>query len=369
MIRVLQVVTIMNRGGLETLLMNYYRNIDRSKVQFDFLVHRNERGAYDDEIEASGGRIYRMPPLSPKNLKKYSVELESFFKEHSEYKIVHSHLDTLSCFPLSIAKEVGIPIRIAHGHTTDIRKDLKAPVRIISKMRLKKYANYFFSCGTKAGLWLFGEENEDNIILMRNAIDVKEYTYDNRNATEIKRILSLKDRLVIGHVGNFTQPKNHMFLIDVFAQIHNIDKNAILILIGEGELRRKVEDKATKLGIRSNVFFLGVRTDISQLLQAIDIFVFPSIYEGLPVTLIEAQASGLKCIISDTITKEIEVTNMVEYISLKKKPEHWAQQIMLYRNGYERRDTSQEIVDEGYDIEENVRQLQKFYLQLARNFY
>jgi len=361
-IRILQVVTHMNRGGAETMLMNYYRNIDRTKIQFDFLAHRSEPKAYDDEIRALGGRIYHLSPVDPFGFNGYKKELKKFFAEHKEYKIVHAHLDTLSTYVLNVAKEAGVTVRIAHSHNTKMDFDFKFPIRLYSKLKLKKTANQYFACGKDAGKWLFGSKEIDNVTILNNAIDVKGYKYDQQKALEVKRSLNIEDKFVIGHIGRFYKQKNHEFLIDIFYEVYKKNKQSVLLLVGDGVLKPQIIEKVSKLNLSENVKFLGVRSDVADLVQAFDVFLFPSLYEGLPVTLIEAQAAGLKCIVSDCITNECDLTGNMKFLNLKDSPEKWAEKVLSEYEGFVKTDTSEFIKRGGFDVRENVKWLEEFYL-------
>jgi len=373
-IRVLQVFTVMNRGGAESMIMNYYRKIDKTKVQFDFLVHRKEEGAFDKEIESLGGKLYKLPPISPINPKSYYNELRNFFLKHKEYQIVHSHLNTFSCFPLKIAKEFKIPVRIAHAHIAleKIRiKDLfagkdqlieaaKKMIKFQLKKRIHTHTTHYFSCGIVAGEWLFGKQTD--FMTMNNAIDTDSFSFDASISESYTEDFGLKDKLVIGHVGRFNTQKNHSFLLNVFADVLKKKSNAVLVLIGDGGLRSKLESEASQLGILDKVKFLGVRSDIPSLLQMLDVFVFPSFYEGLPVTLIESQAAGLRIVASDTITQEVRLTEAIEFLSINASSEVWAEKI-IENSTYTKKDTKDQIVDGGYDIVSNTEKIQNFYLQ------
>ena len=315
--RVLQVVTKMDRGGLETMLMNYYRRIDRNKVQFDFLVHREERGAYDDEIELLGGKIYRLPRLVPWSV-SYLSSLNNFFDEHLEYKIVHVHQDCLSSVILKAAKKHRIPVRIAHSHSSSQDKNLKYPIKLICKHSIPKYATDLFACGKNAGNWMFGGASYK---IINNAIDVAAYAYDLTKRQEMRQQLSVENEFTVGHVGRFNQPKNHSFLLEIFNALLKEEPNAVLLLVGGGEDMKMIQVKAQILGIAEHVRFLGIRSDVADLMQAMDIFVFPSLYEGLGIALIEAQAAGLPCVVSDTIPKEAYLTDLVKSESLSDSPD------------------------------------------------
>lgn len=375
-IRVLQVLTIMNLGGAETMIMNYYRHIDKTKVQFDFLLHRQERGFFDDEIESLGGKIYRMLPISPKNYFSYKKKLDAFFNTHTEYKIIHSHLNALSSIILGVAKQKKIPLRIAHSHlaveanvitkifrkNTDIKATIKDGIQSLISSRVPKVATHYFACGEKAGQWLFGKANKQQVTIINNAINASLFTYSSLKGEKIKAKLGLSNKKVIGHVGRFNEQKNHFFLINIFNEIYKKDNNTVLALVGAGHLKDKIEKEAQRLNIEKNIRFLGLRDDIPELLQGFDLFLFPSLYEGLPVTLVEAQASGLKIITSSTVTTEVNITGLVHYIDLEKTALDWANLVVSHLN-YNRKDTLSAIQKGGYDIFENVKSLQNFYLK------
>lgn len=357
-IRILQVVTHMNRGGLETMLMNYYRHMDRQKVQFDFLVHRQERAAYDDKIEALGGRIYRLPRLVPWSL-SYQKALNTFFAEHKEYRVVHVHQDCLSSVILKAAKKNGVPVRIAHSHSSNQDKNLKYIIKLICKRSIPVYATDLFACGKQAGEWMFGGAS---FRVLNNAIDVGAYRHDTERAIKIRRELEIPENaLVIGHVGRFSPPKNHDFLIDIFAEVCKTEPDAYLLLVGDGNLRARIEEKVISLGLEGRVIFTGVRSDVPELLQAMDVFVFPSLYEGLPVTLVEAQAAGLPCIISESIPADCDLTELVTRCSLEDAAKIWAMKICALENT-EQKETCRKIAETGFDIRENAAWLQEYYL-------
>jgi len=372
-IRVLQVLTIMNRGGAETMIMNYYRNMDRTKIQFDFLLHRPDVGVFDEEIKNLGGNIYRLSNINFANLQAYQKSLDAFFKNHTEYKIVHAHLNALSVFVLKAAKNNGIPVRIAHSHTSlyhininpfsKKRSSMNFIVKFLAqnyfKFGARKYANHFLACGKQAGIWLFGENNLSKVTFINNAIASSNFTYNQSIANDYKKKLNVKNKLVIGHVGNFVPEKNHTFLLKVFKEIKKLNMEAVLILVGGGN-KTPMEVQAKNMKLNNSVQFLGVRDDVAQILQAMDVFIFPSTNEGLPVTLIEAQAAGLKIIASNGVSNELNITGLVNFESLKQKPKRWAELTIALKN-YNRTNTKNLIVSGNYDIGNNAIMLQDFY--------
>ena len=361
MIRVLQVVTYMGRGGLETMLMNYYRNIDRDKVQFDFLTHRDERWDYDDEIESLGGKIYHLPKLNPFS-KNYLNALDKFFNEHKEYQIVHCHQDCLSGVVLKVAKKNGVKFTIAHSHNANQDKNLKYLIKLFEKRKIPKYADKLFACGNEAGRWMF---NTDNFEVLNNAIDTDLYTYNAEKASKVKKEFGIENKFVVGHVGRFNPQKNHEFLIDVFNEIQKIKEDSVLMLVGDGDLRQEIEKKVQDLGLSEKVIFTGIRSDVNDLMQGMDVFLFPSLYEGLGIVLIEAQAAGLKCIISDTIPKDGIITDDVLSLSLNQSPVIWANEVLKYK-GYKRSNNKELIEKAYYDIKNNAKKLEQFYIQNTR---
>lgn len=356
-IKILQVVTYMGCGGLETMLMNYYRHIDRTQVQFDFLTHREYDGEYGNEIKQLGGTIYHLPSLNPFS-KKYKDALEIFFDEHPEYKIIHVHQDCLSSVILKIAKQHGVKVRIAHSHCASQDKNIKYPIKMFYQRFIPKYATDLMACGDDAGKWMF---RGSPFIVMNNAINAKDYIFSPIKKAEQRAKLGVApNELLVGHVGRFSPQKNHVFLIDIFYAIQK-KTTAKLILVGDGELLTQIQAKVSQLGLNEKVIFTGIRSDVADLLQAIDVFVFPSNYEGLPVTMIEAQAAGLPCLISDHVPIECKKTDLVQQIPLSAPAETWSDSILKAANT-ERRDTYKEIAAAGFDIKENAAWLQQYYL-------
>ena len=365
-IRILNLFTIMNRGGAETMVMNYYRSIDRTKVQFDFMVHRQERGAYDDEIEALGGRIYRMPPVRPWTANAYRKTIRKFYREHPEYKVIHSHMSELGYYDFLEAEQADVPVRICHAHSRPYEVDLKAPIRWYYKKRMMTHITHMFMCGKEAGVWLFGRKNSGKFIQLNNAIDAKAYAFDKIKQTRIRGALGLKNEFVVGHVGRFDLPKNHPFIIDVFEAVHKLEPNSRLLLVGNdsGKLGEEIHRKVKKLGLEEAVLFLGVRSDVADLMQAMDVFLFPSLFEGLSVASVEAQASGLPTIISDGVPIECKITDLVEVMPLAESVEIWATKL-LEQGKNQRENTFEQIKTAGFDITENAKKLQQFYIKAA----
>lgn len=364
-IRILQCFTILNRGGAETMIMNYYRNIDREKVQFDFLVHRDEIGAYEEEIKELGGRIYRLPAIHPLNYFKYRKEVSKFLLDHPEYKIIHGHFSELGCWLYKQARKRAVPNIIVHAHNYPTTLDLKSIFRWYWKHHMRRYVTHYFSCSRVAANWLFGKQTKREVIEMCNAIDLDKFTYNEELALSVKNRLELSESFVIGHVGRFNVQKNHSFLIDIFNEIKKQKENSILVLVGVGELEGTIKEKVAMLGLDKSVLFLGSRDDVCELMHAFDLFLFPSLFEGLPVVMVEAQANGLSCVTSTSVTNQIDLTGNVNFISLDKSAEEWATKIL--NGGLSRQDNISCLRERGYDVKKSAKWLERYYQSLIEN--
>jgi glycosyltransferase involved in cell wall biosynthesis len=361
-IRVLHVLASLDRGGAETMIMNIYRKINKNIIQFDFVVNKkNDKYSYESEIIEFGGRIYYMPQYKIVNYFSYKRAWTHLLSKHKEWKIIHGHHTSAAVIYLNIANKKKLTT-IAHSHTAGGEGNIKSITKILMRYPLRYIATYLFACSGSAGKWMFGNNvsEKDNFFILKNAIDIKNFIYNENVRKRKQEELGVENKFVVGHVGRFQKEKNHKFLIEIFKEIHEKNHNACLLLVGDGELREKMEKKVKNLGLTDFVIFTGVRDDIAELMQAMDVFVFPSLYEGLPVTLIEAQASGLKCLVSDSITDEVGKTNLVEFISLNKSYDYWAEYALKCKlNNY--RNMSPEIVIDGYDVRKEVSKLVDFY--------
>lgn len=365
-IRILNLFTIMNRGGAETMVMNYYRNIDRTKVQFDFMVHREERGAYDDEIEELGGKIYRMPAIRPWSANSYRKEIRRFYEEHKEYRVIHSHMSELGYYDFSEAERAGVPVRICHAHNRPYGIDLKSPVRWYYKTRMMPHITHMFMCGEESGEWLFGKKNKEKFIQLNNAIDAEKYTYNCTKRQAMRQNLGISEnQIVVGHVGRFDPQKNHKFIIDIFAEVQKQDKNAVLLLVGDDKsaIGKEIHQKVEQLGLQ-NVIFTGVRSDVADLMQAMDVFLFPSLFEGFGIVALEAQAAGIPTIVSNRIPSECFVTDLIKSVELLNDSTKWSS-VVLEAAKIQRKNTFEEIKNAGFDIKENALRLQDFYIKVS----
>ena len=364
-IRIGMIMGKMLGGGVEAVVMNYYRFIDKDKVQFDFICDSDSTNIPKKEIESLGGRVIICPPYQ--KLPKYLKELKRIFKENN-YQIVHSNINVLSVFPLYAAKKAKVPIRIAHSHSTTNKKEkkknlLKQVLRPLSKI----YATDYFCCSELSGRWLFGDKEYDkgNIFLLNNAIDLDKFKYDEKVRKAKRKELNIKDTIkVIGHLGRFVEQKNHRFLIYIFNEIHKKDKNTLLLLAGQGPLMDEMKQKVKDLNLEDSVRFLGQRSDAAELYQAFDLFLLPSLYEGLPVVGVEAQASGNLCYLSDDMTKETKVLDSTKFMSLSQSAEEWADNIIKDLETYKKHDTKEEVSEYGFNIEKEAKKLVKKYNEL-----
>ena len=369
-VRVLHVFARMNRGGAETLIINVFRNIDREKFQFDFLVHSEEEGHYDQEIKELGGNIYHVSHPR-KNILKFKKEVEKVLRENGPYDVIHSHIFTFSGYVLNIAKKEGIPIRIAHSHSTQkgrpsgfVRNIYKGYMR---KLILKNATN-LIGCSKEACKALFGPEcfKSGNVKVIRNGIDLESF-----KKIEEGLFLNLRNELhldpevkLIGHIGRFVEAKNHSRLIKIFALLCNEMDNIHLVLVGDGPLKNKISDLIKHYGIEGKVHMLGVRSDVPEILANLDLFLFPSLYEGLGLVLVEAQAVGLKCITSSAVPSEADIgAGLVEFIDLDLDDTIWVKVIKeglenSYRNISIKKE---EIKRSGYDIKTVIQEVCNIY--------
>ena len=361
-IRVLQVVGTLNLGGAEALIMNLYRNLDRDKIQFDFIVHSDKIGLLEDEIQSLGGKVFRCPKFKG-NFFKYKRWWYNFFNQHTNYRILHSHIRSSASLFIPIAKKFGMKA-IIHSHSTSNGKGVVSLVKHLLQLPLRFQADYLFACSNEAGKWLFGRNvtKKTNYFLFSNAIPVEKYLYNNEIRKKYRADLNLENCFVIGHVGRFSLPKNHKFLIECFSEIHKVNDAARLLLIGNGELYNEVISQIVEYNLQKYVIMLGNRFDVENLLQVMDSFVFPSLWEGLPMAVIEAQANGLPCYISDNITNDVNLSELIYRLPLNDK-KIWVKEILKRRK---RVDVAQKIISAGYDASSNTRKLENFYFQILK---
>lgn len=365
-IKVLHVIGTMNRGGAETMIMNYYRNIDRDRIQFDFVENSFLPAAFDEEIESLGGKIFRCPHYNGKNHLNYVKWWKAFIREHgAEYSAVHGHLGSTAAIYLAIAKKAGI-YTIAHSHNTHPKSLSSIPYRLYA-YPTRYIADFFFACSTDAGVARYGHKvcKTERFKVMKNAIDTDTFAFSQTIRNEMRCRLGIDQKTVIGHIGRFLPQKNHKFLVRVFAEIHEKNADTVLLLVGDGELRLEIERQVQKAGLANSVIFSGVQSNTSDYYQAMDAFVLPSVFEGLGIVAVEAQSSGLPCVISDKVSRECIVSsNLVTIHSLADHPAVWAESV-LEKVKQNRTDCSLEVKQHGYDIYEEVKVLQNFYLKIG----
>ena len=362
-IRIAQIMGKWLGGGVESVVMNYYRHIDRKKIQFDFICDEDSTDIPYDEIKKLGGKVILIPPYQ--KVIKYHKELKKVLKE-GKYKIAHSHINTLSVFSLWAAKSAGVPVRIAHSHSTSNKKEWKKNLfKNTLRPFSKKYATHYFSCTEHAGRWLFGDKeyNKGNVYLLNNAIDINKFGYNENKRKKVRKELKIKDStLVIGHIGRFVEQKNHRFLIDIFYEFNKKNRDSILLLVGKGPLMSEIEEKAKNLGILNSIKFLGQRDDINEIYQAMDLFLFPSLYEGLGMVLVEAQCSGLPCIASTEVPHVAKILENVEFIDNNESINSWVDTINKLKN-CERKTNYKVLEKSGFNIKEESKKLQEIYIK------
>lgn len=367
-IRILHVIGSMGYGGAETLIMSLYRNIDRTRVQFDFVENTMKEAAFDNEIRSLGGRIFNCPHYTLKNHFAYIRWWRSFFREHAqEYTAVHGHIGSTAVFYLHEANKHGL-FTIAHSHNTrgvgfsDFLYRIYAfPTRFI--------ADQFFACSRQAGIDRYGKKvgsDPQKCILIHNAIDTKRFAFDPKKREDARNALNYsKNDLVIGHIGRFVTQKNHPFLIDVFAEVLRREPNAKLLLLGLEDPEQAIRKKAERLGLTDSILFAGLHRDTVPYYHAMDAFVLPSLFEGFGIVNIEAQCNGLPCVISDKVSTEcILAKDLVSVCSLDDGPEKWAKRILevVSENRF---DHSMIIADLGYDVRQTAASLEEFYREKA----
>ncbi|CUS16842.1 glycosyltransferase family 1 protein [Lactobacillus delbrueckii] len=365
-IRVLHILQRMEAGGTQALVMNNYRKIDRTKVQFDFFVEYPNKQFYDDEIVRLGGKIYYNSVRVDGNIRKFQKNLANILKT-GQYKIVHVHTYSIGYFVLKTAKKCGVPIRIVHSHNNETVHDSKYFLKLILQKLYPIYATDFISCSTDAGKYLFKNREFD---VLKNSIDSEKFIFSQGIRDKVRCELGVSDNFVVGHIGRLHQQKNHQFLLQVFAEIKKKKPNAILLLVGEGPLKNEIIAQVKKLGLEDSVKFLGNRKDVSCLDQAFDVFVLPSLFEGLGIVAVEAQAAGLPVLCSTGVSKDAKISPIFHYLSLDKTPTIWADKaIKISKDKLAHTNMQSYVIESGYDVSDTARWLQQYYLdkyQLAK---
>jgi len=353
-IHVAQILNQMDSGGIEAVVMNYYRHINKDKVQFDFYFNQESSFPQRDELERYGAKVYFLP--SYVNVINYHKKLYWAFKD-KKYKIVHAHLNTMSVFPLFAAWRAGVPVRICHNHSTAHQGEGKRTVlKYILRPFNKIFATDYFACGELAGRWMYGDKcfDDGEVTVMQNAIDTKRFQYDDAKRKQIRKEFDISEEaFVIGHVGRFAYQKNHRFMISVFEKLLQQQENAYMLLVGEGELQDEIQCQVEKLGLRERVIFTGARQDVNDMYSAMDVFFLPSFYEGVAVVAWEAQANGLPIVSSNNVSEEIVCADNISRLNLEEGEDLWIEKLIGARRG---KDATVP------DIAEVVGKVQNFYL-------
>ena len=360
--RLLCIVGKMDAGGAETFLMKIYRNLDKTKYQMDFIVAKNEKGYYDNEIEEMGGKIIQVTPKSKGILKNF-LQIRKIVKDEKYTSVMRISQNSLSALELLAAKLGGAKNLVFRSSNSKAYGGKRAQIiHYMFRWMAILIPNIKVAPSTEAAEFMFGRRNvkNRNVLILKNAIDLKIFEFDKGKRHRKREELKINNKFVIGHIGRFNQQKNHEMLIKIFYELQKKKENAVLLLIGIGELESKIKEQVKQLNIQDKVYFLGIRKDIPELLMAMDVFVFPSFYEGMPNTVIEAQATGLQCYISNTITKEANITGRVNYISLETGIDKWVDIILKESKREEEKDTIiKKIINNGYDLDSTTKEFIK----------
>jgi glycosyltransferase involved in cell wall biosynthesis len=349
----------LGRGGAEAFIMNIYRNIDRDRVQFDFLLRSRPGNVYVDEVEQLGSHVHFTSSFPRHALKNYE-EVAAFFRNHTNYRIIHLHANALLyVLPLFITRKKSITCKVLHSHSTKSMNRLFDIVHHVNRPLANRVLTDRFACSMSAGKWMFGSRK---FRVINNAIDTNAFRYNPVARARMRASLDVEDRLVVGHVGRMVASKNHSFMLCITKELRTIAKDVVLVLVGDGPLKEDVQKQIVQLGLERAVVLTGTRADAADIMQAFDVFLFPSIYEGSPFTLIEAQASGLPCVISNAITDEVVATDLVEKVSLDESAITWASKVLEVYKSRKRCDTFTQMCRAGRDVKTTARWLEEFYL-------
>lgn len=361
-VRILHVLGNTRLGGAESRIMDLYRHMDRDRVQFDFLVHTDKEGYFDKEIKALGGRIFRIPRFRVYNYFSYQRAVRSFFSVHHEFRVVQGHITSTASIYLPQAKKAGVLVTAAHARSAGVDQGLKGVLTRLLRRNLSEKTDVMFTCSELAGISVFGKRavEQGKTIFVPNAIDCGVFDYNKEIREKVRRELGVEGQYVIGHVGSFRYAKNHEYLLRVFARLCEKKGDCVLLLLGEGSEMERIRQLAKELGVEKKVYFLGNRGNVGDYYQAMDYFLYPSRFEGLPGAVVEAQTAGLYCLISDTICREVMVTDSVHAMDIRKEPEEWAEHIRKTAD-YRRRGRMEEMKRAGFDVNTQVKIMTKFY--------
>lgn len=366
--RVLHIMGGLNRGGLETFAMNIYRAMDKNEIQFDFLLTQLPEGDYVEEAKSMGANIYTLPARY-KGYKAYHHALDNFFKNHHDYLAIHAHISSLTSIDSAYyAKKYNIPVRILHAHNSSIQKSLRfywlhTFLHYLNKPNVHSWATHYLGCSDKALDWMYKYTGvRSKAIMVNNCIDTRKFIFNKNVRIDVRAEFGLDaNAFIIGHVGRFVPVKNQSFLVNILVEMKKICPNAKLMLVGDGDLREQVAKEAEDRGVEHDILFTGRRSDVNRLLQAMDVFVMPSLFEGLPVSLVEAQAAGLPIVASDTISLDSDLTGTILFKSIKLKSNSWASDILQWVNRIGRPNNTESIINNGFDSSETVKRLISLY--------
>lgn len=371
MVKVLNIIGKRPTGGIGAFTYNYQSHFNCEDLKVDYLLFDDEpNGPFDEKVKSIGSKVYVLPALKNTRLVSIWIKIDNFMKEiGKQYDIIHLHSVNIAfmCFPS--AKKYGVKNLISHSHATVYSDKLLNAIRnnILCK-NLMKQANVYMACSVAAGEFLYGKKNMNKVTVLNNAIECDKFRFYEEIRNEYRKKLGLEDRFVIGNVGRFCEQKNQLFLIDIFSECQKKIRNAELVLVGDGPMKSEVESKVNQLGLMDKVHFLGTRNDVEKVLQALDVFVLPSLFEGLPVIGIEAQASGLPMVVSDTVTSELNLGN-VSFVSLTEKSEIWADVIARCKINTERSVAFKKVANLGYEINNEAKRLKEYYFRLVNKEY
>lgn len=362
-------------GGIESFIMNIYRNLDGEKIRADILTSQDQTDIYDEEIMKLGGKKsvtldkeFNSPIIRTiKNFTKFKQKIKD-----KNYDIVHLHIcHGVAMVYAYLAKKAGVKHIILHSHNTNIgnkHKTIKTIGHTICKYIFEKYADEYWACSDLAADWLFTKKTlkQGKVKIINNAIDAEKFAFNIQEREKFREELKINDKFVIGHIGRFSEQKNHNYLIDIFNEINKIDKESVLLLVGDGELKQEIINKVNELNISDNVIFYGLTKEVPKVLWAMDVFVLPSLFEGKPVVGIETQAASLKTYMSDTITKTVKISKLVEYLDINEEPKKWAEEIIRTGKEYERTNMYNVMLENNYDIKGVAKSIEDFYIKMVK---
>lgn len=362
--RILHVIGSLGMGGSQAMVMSLYRAIDRQQMQFDFVLDTQTEGVFENEIRQLGGRIYYVPKFNGRNGAKVRSAWHKFFREHPEYKILHSHVRSYASLYLPIAKKNGLKT-VVHSHNTSNGKGIASVGKWLLQYPLRHQADYFFGCSEWAGQWLFGKKvvKSDRYYMLKNAVDMDRFAFRPEIRQQIRQELGAEESTrVLGHVGRMNVQKNHAFLLRAFRDMVDAHPDTLLVLLGDGELREAVEKQIRELSLEKHVRVLGVKENAQEYMSAMDALLLPSLHEGLPVVVVEAQAAGLPCLIADTITREVALSELVHYLPINEGTEPWVK--AMDEVDFARKDVAEALAQQGFSVTHTAKWLCRFYQEI-----